>query len=168
MENRPIIKIKRDKMDVIIETVTILALLITFLYPAFYYSYLPENIPAHFNFSGEVDRYDHKSWVWLLPIISLVLNTALYFLNKKPHLFNYVDKITAENAEENYRSSIKIMRFTGLVISILFLIITYQTVTLGLSGAKKTPVWSEYLIYCLLFILTFGTLGYVIYKSRKN
>ena len=103
-----------------------------------------------------------------MPIISLVLNTALYFLNKKPHLFNYVDKITAENAEENYRSSIKIMRFTGLVISILFLIITYQTIRLGLSGAKKTPVWSEYLIYFLLFILTFGTLSYVIYKSRKN
>jgi len=167
-DNRPILKIKKDKIDRYVNICNVIIIVFTFIYPAICYSDLPEYIPAHYNFNGEVNRYDEKSWIWFLPILSLGLNVGLYYLIKIPHTFNYLVKITPQNAEDNYKKGSKMMRFTALVISILFLVITYQTVTLALNGLQKTPVWSEYLIYFLLFILTFGTLTYALWESFKR
>ncbi|ORX39461.1 hypothetical protein BCR36DRAFT_340088 [Piromyces finnis] len=38
------------------------------------YNSLPDEIPSHFNFKGEVDSYSGKNIVFLLPIVSTILS----------------------------------------------------------------------------------------------
>lgn len=59
-----------------IHKVMIILILISIIATAFIYSNLPEKIPSHWNIKGEIDSYNHKSFVWftsLLPLGSYLL-----------------------------------------------------------------------------------------------
>lgn len=62
-------------MEVIILMLTLLPL----LYLGMIYNSIPNEVPMHFNASGEVDRYGSKMELWLLP---LLLNILMYALLK--------------------------------------------------------------------------------------
>jgi uncharacterized membrane protein len=131
--SKPIVKIKKDWIDKLLFITSGVVMLLTFIYPAIYYNQLPEEIPIHYNFSGEVDRYGAKDSIWFLPILGLLAFVGLNYIASNPHLFNYSEKITPENATKQYKSAARLMQVTALIISILFLIIIYQTITLGLD-----------------------------------
>ena len=68
---------------------------------------LPDTIPTHFNFQGQVDGYGHKSALWAIPMLSAGLYLALGLIatKLKPWLMNYPVKVTEENAPKLYPSS---------------------------------------------------------------
>lgn len=60
-------------MEVIILMLTLLPL----LYLGMIYNSIPNEVPMHFNASGEVDRYSSKMELWLLPLLVNILMYAL-------------------------------------------------------------------------------------------
>ncbi|WP_452223052.1 DUF1648 domain-containing protein [Lacinutrix chionoecetis] len=161
-DSRPKLTLKKDQAQRILEYATFGLLCIALLYTVLNYNNLPEQVPMHFNLSGEVDSYGEKSFVWFPILIGFVLCIGIYKLNKYPHLFNYPDKITKENAEKHYTSAVKMMSWLNFLMALLFAVVTYQIVSLGMSGASKSAKWSEYLIYVVIAIMTFGPLIWVV------
>ena len=87
-------------------------------------------IPVHFKITGEIDRFGHKSSLFELPLIATVLYLILTIVNRYSHLFNYMEKITVDNAKEQYKSATTLLRFVKLFVIVIFLIITYTTINI--------------------------------------
>ncbi|MBO5034863.1 MAG: DUF1648 domain-containing protein, partial [Oscillospiraceae bacterium] len=64
--------------------------LLPFLLVALFWGRLPDRIPIHWNFAGEVDNYGSKSFLWGLCCISPALALLLQFLPRlDPKKENY-------------------------------------------------------------------------------
>ncbi|MDX1271164.1 DUF1648 domain-containing protein [Bizionia paragorgiae] len=159
---RPKIKVSRDTTDKVIETLTVLSLVFSFGFIGFHYSELPDLVPAHFGLDGKVNRYDEKSMIWFLPLLLSVICFGIYILNKQPYLYNYAIKITSENAEKQYRSSTKMMRYINLSLALICAVITYEMVTIALSNSTNFSPFSNYFLILILAFLTITPIVLVI------
>ncbi len=120
MEERPKIKIKWDRYDAILEIAVILLLLTSCFLVAYNYKRLPDQIPTHFNFKGEIDSFGSKKSIWGLLLIETILYLVITILNQYPHVFNYPTTITQENAENQYKKATKLLRVLKLILVIVF------------------------------------------------
>lgn len=144
-ENRPKIEIKKEPFDKKMEWLAISALIATFVVPAIYYNSLPDTIPIHFNSKGEADGFGPKYYVWILPLISLCLFGALSYVTKIPHKFNYLQEVTMDNAEKQYRGGVKMMVVLNAWCCCLLCFLTYSVVQNALGnqdglGTYFTPL----------------------------
>lgn len=127
--------------DKTIEVITIALLLTYWATLLLTYPSLPEKIPIHFNYKGEIDNVASKGSIILLPIISTLVYALLSVLAKYPENFNYTEVITAENAQRNYTQATRILRFTKLGVIVLFMIIDYYTIEIALDQKQKLDIW---------------------------
>lgn len=77
MNKRPILKLKLNTTDIVIEASSWFAMGIFWILIIYFFYVLPDTIPIHFNAMGKVDRYSDKSEIFSLPIIS----TVIFFSN---------------------------------------------------------------------------------------
>jgi uncharacterized membrane protein len=91
------IEVERRKMDFTgkaLVAVNLVIMILTWVYVSFYYPSLPDTVPTHFDLSGRVSGYGHKSTLLLPPIILtvvvvLILLTVKYrftLVNRYPYL----------------------------------------------------------------------------------
>ncbi len=73
--------------------------------------FLPEQIPAHYNFAGEVDRIGSKFETLLFPLCAIGMGFFMLWMAK-----------IAAKQEENGRNNEKIVFYTGMGISVGFTI----------------------------------------------
>jgi len=72
----------KSNFFIFIEILGSLALFAGLLLPTLYFNYLPEEIPIHYNFSGQPDSYGPKLSLWILPLVSAFLFAGLHLLPK--------------------------------------------------------------------------------------
>ena len=86
--------------------------------------FLPDKIPAHYNFKGQVDRWGSKYESLILAFIILILGFLFLFISKK----------TGKNkggANDNEKGSILIFTISLLVLNVIniyFLYTSFKTV----------------------------------------
>lgn len=139
--NQPKIPIKNTLTDHLINALTAIALLCTFILPTIYLNELPEEIPTHFNGLGKPDDYSNKTSIWLLCIISALITIGLFWLKNKPHLLNYPVAITNNNAIQVYKITKTMLGLLTLLIVIAFLYITYQSIAMALGNSIGLGKW---------------------------
>jgi len=161
---RPRINIKLEPIDRIIELIGIVGLLILIGLPIIYFNELPDTMPIHFGLNGQADAWSDKGTVWMLPIIGIVMYLGMFLLNKFPHIFNYPQKITKDNAEKLYRTATRMVRTLNALIACLFAYITYSTIQTALGNQNGLGD----LFMPIFMILIFGTTAYFLYKSIKK
>ena len=137
MGNRPKIKVPFEPVDIIVEVISMTALLLMIIYTIIEYKHLPDMIPTHFNAQGIADGFSDKSMIWGLPIIGVVIYVGLFILNKFPHVHNYMVNITEENAFKNYQFSTRIVRGVSVFTVVLFAYIQY-TIIASAKGENIT------------------------------
>jgi len=152
MESLPKIKLKLTKTDKIIEAIGYLILAGFWIMVIVSFSDLPENIPIHYNVSGEVDGYSKKTSIFLLPIIGTFMFIILTLLNANPETFKYDVKITAENAQKQYANATQRMRLMKVIVIFLFLLIDYQTIQIAKGNSEGLGIWFLPLTMGLIFI----------------
>lgn len=167
-EDRPKIILPKDQTQKAIEIIIFLCIAFCFIYPAIYYTALPEQVPMHFNYKGEVDKHGSKDSVFVLAIIAAITSFVIFKLNKYPHVFNYTVKITQENAAKQYKDAVKMLTYVNLLIAILFVIICYQIVNIALANGNQFGQWSEYLIYIIIATITVGPILLALINVFKN
>ncbi|PLW91979.1 MAG: hypothetical protein C0592_13135 [Marinilabiliales bacterium] len=163
-KNRPRIKIKTDVYDVIFEVLGLLALIFMIIFPLVNYAELPDQIPMHYNAAGEVDSYGAKAIVWAIPGIALILYAFLFWVSKKPHIFNYTVEITEENAARHYRTAVRIMNILKSIMAWTFGYITFTTVRVGMGVQDGLGKYFLIIVLALVFI----PIGFMIFSSRKK
>jgi uncharacterized membrane protein len=141
MENRPRIKLSLSKLDKTVETTSKIALIVMWGLTLYGILKLPDTIPTHFNALGKADGYGHRMAFLILPILATIIYFGLTKLNNYPHIFNYLQKITVDNAERQYTIATRLMRFMKFAILLLFsLIILYSYMT-AIGVANGLGMW---------------------------
>ncbi len=91
---RPKLYIPMSKLEVILEIISVIAVILTWVYLITSWSKMPSMIPAHFNSSGQVTGYGSKDVSFIFPIIGTFVTILFNVLARFPHIFNYSVKIT--------------------------------------------------------------------------
>lgn len=128
-KNRPKIKLEKTEFDVLIDCANLIVLTVYLSYIFLQFQQLPETIPTHFNAEGIADGFGSKFSIWILPFIAFLIVVGFKILNNYPHQFNYLVKITEENAPRQYQLGTRIIRFTAFYILLLFFYISYATIS---------------------------------------
>ena len=161
---RPRIKIRKTSVDFATEIAGIIGLLLLISLPLYYFDKLPQTIPRHFGANGEPDGFSGKGIIWIFPIIGIVMFVGMFWLNKYPHIFNYPQQVTKENAERLYTIGTRMIRTLYSIITCIFAYITWSIIQTALGnqdglGTRFTPVF---------IIIIFGVTGYFLYQSMNK
>jgi len=162
---RPIIFINKGAIDSILDYTSLVIILFIWGFTSINYKYLPDIIPTHFNSNGVVDDYGSKNTIWILPVIVTAVFILFAVINKFPHQFNYMVKITPNNAEKQYRLATRMMRVLQFNISILFTCIIVKVVRLSVDKNLRLEWW---LIPLLLLSIIIPTMYMVIVSGSKK
>lgn len=134
MADRPIIKLEWTAWDKILEGLGFLALVLLLVLPVYFYPELPDRIPKHYDAAGQVTAYGGKGMLWIVPILGLITYATLFFINKVPHIYNYLIEITPKNAERQYRMATRMIRTLNVIIVSTFLYSFYGTIQNALGN----------------------------------
>ncbi|MEN2984424.1 MAG: SdpI family protein [Dictyoglomaceae bacterium] len=127
-------KYKVDKYTFKKDFIILLLISLMFITGAILYPYLPEKIPMHWNFKGEIDRYGSKfEGVFAIPLTVLFLYLGLLYLP-------YIDP-----KRENYPKFERVYQIIKYLFVIVFSIIHYSVIISALGGPrdlipKITPI----------------------------
>lgn len=127
---------KLRSIDYLLEIAGLAALLCLIAMPFFFLKDLPDELPKHFNLTGEADSYGGPGIIWSLPITGLILYIGMTLLNRFPHLINYPVKVTADVADRMYQIGTGTVRVLKLLVILSFVYINYQTIRIGLNEAS--------------------------------
>lgn len=136
-------KLKNNKIDWIIEIMCLTLLIGLTAYLIFHWGSIPDKIPAHYDWEGNIDRWGNKSDLIFLPMMSWFLYLLITGLQQVPLVWNTGVKITEENEERVYRT-LKYMLETLklIVVADLTYITVHSLMGKSLSGwfAMIVPV----------------------------
>tara|TARA_R100000935_G_scaffold1439_1_gene4563 strand:- start:122016 stop:122447 length:432 start_codon:yes stop_codon:yes gene_type:complete len=139
-------------MKITLRVIIIALILLSFLFPAFYYTQLPEEIPIHFNAAGEADGFGKKSTIWLLPILNIVNLLVVFAITSGAKYMPKQKKQPPLFAE-----------IVGLYVMILTTYIGIANVLVALGKLKSLGTW--FLPFVL--VLTILLIGYIVIQQRK-
>ncbi|MDO4225026.1 MAG: DUF1648 domain-containing protein [Bergeyella zoohelcum] len=137
-----------NTLPTILNSISFLFLALIFFTAIKNYPQLPNKIPIHFNIEGKADRYSSKKWIFLLPILGLVL---LAFMTADLE-YNFPIKITKENFENQKLIADIVTSGIGLISMLLFYSIIQLTI--HYQDEIKRKKWK-------IYIWTFGILSII-------
>ena len=162
---RPRLKVAKRPFDHIVDYIGNVAVSLMIALPIIYWNQLPDIIPSHFNFAVEPDDYGSKWVVVTLPLIGIILFTAMRWIVTKPHIFNYATMITEENAEAQYTMVTRLLRVVNTIVASIFAYLTYAMIHTALGNMSGPG--NQFVI--ILIVLTLGLpLTYLIAANRKS
>ena len=164
MEARPKIKINLTQYDKLLEIGGIIILVIMWTLSAFNYYHSTDTVPIHFNLSGQPDGYGSKVTLLLLPIIPTVIYFGMTQLNKYPHIFNYMTKITEENAKHQYTIATRMIRILKVSVVLIFTIDILSALLMTFGVVDGLGQWSFPVTILILAVPT----TYLIIQSLKK
>ena len=138
---RPKIRPPRRFWDRVLEAIAIVSVLCGIYLVFQAWPTLPQTIPTHFDAAGNADGFGPKGTIWLFPAIGIVMIPLMLFLRLFPWLTNLPIKITEENAEYQYTLVVRLMSLMACVVSLLFLALIYDTITIAGGGTSLLGGW---------------------------
>lgn len=150
--------IKRSKYDIFTAIFCIFALIFTLIVLFIYYPSLPEAIPVHFDFQGEIDRMGSKNSIFITYLIGVILYVFLVIISKVPQIWNTGVEVTDENKEKIYRTLKDFLNTIQIFVVLVFSYLSLHTITL-----ENLPV----IFIILFFLLMIGIIIYFVYKLHK-
>jgi len=136
MKDQPKIDIPVSSVERMIDAAAILFASSALLLAFYYYSSLPDQVPSHFNYKGEVDGHGSKNFIFLLPVLAIAMALGFIYLAGFPNKFNYLKKITPDNAAYEYHRTRFMVRVLNVFTSLLLFVITWETIQ-GARGAAS-------------------------------
>jgi hypothetical protein len=141
-----------QKFEKMIEAINLLFVLGNIIFLVYAWNILPNRIPLHYTFSGQIDKYGGKYTLIFLPIVIVVMYLGLTLLCKFPHVFNYAVEITSENAERQYRIGVRYIMILKLAIVIIFSYIQFKSIQLAFNNKDSLGVWFLPIFLLVLFV----------------
>jgi uncharacterized membrane protein len=138
---QPFVKIKKEPVDFFLEYSALIVLIATWGFTIYHFNKLPDIIATHFDLNGNPNGFGSKFTIWLLPIIITLVYILIYVLNRYPHKFNYLTKITEQNAYKQYKLASRMMRILLFNITILFAYITFKEIDGAYTKSSALEWW---------------------------
>lgn len=131
--NRPKIKIPKTRSEWVWDIVGMVIYLSTIFFLIYVWNQLPNEVPAHYNAAGEVDRWGSKAELLILPGIGLFTLLFMYVFEKFPEMHNYPQRINESNAAQFYLHSRKLLNRLKNICLIIFSLLLYESVSVALG-----------------------------------
>ncbi len=152
-------KQKYTKTQLMIEALTLFILLSLFAYVITSWDMIPEQIPSHFNFHGQIDSWSDKNMIFFPMLVCLFLYLLLTIAYFHPSMWNMPVKITEENRVRAYHYTRNMITVLKLELVSVFAYITIQT--------SKAEMLSQYFLPLFLTVV-FGTMAlHIVYINKK-
>lgn len=126
--DRPIFRLPWRPLDRVLEGLSLLGLVLVLVLPAVSYAELPETIPIHFSATGEPDGWGGRAMIFLMPGLGVVLYGLMTFVGRMPHRYNYLWKITEENAPRQYALAVRMMALVKFEVTWLLAFLAWMMV----------------------------------------
>ena len=156
------VKLKLPLIGKVFNGVALLSFLSSLIYIIVKWSSLPERVPSHYNAFGEPDAWSNKVFIFFPISIGFMLWVGCYFIEKHPHIHNYI-WLTSKNKFRLYRNSMLMINFIKNEILLYFSFNIWNDVHVAKGNEPLFDVWQ---LPIFLFVL-FGTLFYFIFRSFK-
>ena len=149
---RPNLDLPDTSLDKKLRIASVIGIALMFGLVVFNYASLPDRIPIHFGFTGKPDGYGDKVWIWLIPVITVILFLFMDGVRKIPHTFNYPVKITENNVKYQYGLARTMMAGMNLCVVFLFLSIVWNTILVATGKSSQLGFGVVILTFLLIFI----------------
>ena len=94
---------KRTRLMNVVDALCVLLMIASTVYLVTHLDDVPDRIPRHYNWSGQIDGWMDKSLVWIHPVLMVGLFILFSIVEFFPHLYNMGGiKVTDENRERLY------------------------------------------------------------------
>jgi len=160
---RPQIHIEKTMFEKLANIIGIASIVAMILYIELNWSALPDDVPIHFNAAGEVDRWDSKWSMLILPIIAIALYIFMEVIEKRPHTHNYPARLTEQNAAQFYKESCQTLNLTKNITTLMLAYIAVRSVLVALEKVQGLGVAT---IGIFLFIIGFIIIRGMIRMSK--
>ena len=97
---------------------------------------LPDQIPMHYDFAGNIDRYGSKASALFLPILAVIMYITITVTERFPKSWNTGVEVNERNMEFIYNEIKDMVVTIKLATTLLFAVISYFV----FSGAAL-PFW---------------------------
>lgn len=141
LKDQPKIVPPKSDFQNIMDRIALVALVGFLAYFLFLWPGLPEQVPVHFDGSGQPDSYGHKATLLILPLISLGTYLLFVIINKKPYNFNYPVKITEKNAERQYILARNMISGLNAALIVAFFYLSWKSGMLMQGEADGLGPW---------------------------
>jgi len=153
-------KIKNSPADIIMEILGLIMLIGTPLYLLIRWSSIPDKLPMHYNFAGEIDRWGGKGEILFLVVMVWILYLMISLVEHFPSIWNTGVQVTSENRARVYRTLKYIVKTLKLVMTLIFTFLIFNTV-----AGTPLPRWFTP-AYLILIIGNFAFWLIRLYRVR--
>jgi len=140
-EYRPIVDLPNTNVERNFDLVSFACVVIMVMGSIAMMAYLPDRIPIHWNLKGQADGFGSKTTMLLLPMFSVLFFCMFSWVYKIPHKYNYAQKLTPENYEEQYLGSRKLLRIIHAFSQITFVCILGFILNGAFGESQNIPFW---------------------------
>lgn len=140
-------KIKNNKIDLGMEAICVVILMGITLYLIFNWSSIPERVPLHYDWAGNIDRWGHKTELLILPIMSWFLYLMITGMEQFPKIWNTGVTITEENQVRVYRTLKYMIKSSKLIMILDFTMMDVYSMM-----GKALPEWFGIVFVGAIFI----------------
>ncbi|HLR71776.1 MAG TPA: DUF1648 domain-containing protein [Pseudogracilibacillus sp.] len=158
---RPRLNISKTKSEWIWDVIGYSTFIGSVVFLMIVWTEIPEEVPAHFNFKGEVDRFGSKWELFILPGIALLTTLLIQTLEKFPEIHNYPKRFSEANAKDFYLNSRKMVNQLKNAMLIIFSMILFESISIALG-------WDIRLNKFFMPIVIIGTGLPIIYALMKR
>jgi uncharacterized membrane protein len=163
IQNRPVLKIEKTPLEIALNIISSLLFIGSVLYLLMEWPSLPNRVPMHYNFFGEVDKWGSKGIIFLHPIIGAALWIGLTILEKFPHAYNYIVGLTEENIERQYKNGRIMINVIKNEILIYISYSIWKDIKIAYGHDIAFGTWD----LALFLIVLFGSIGFFIVRSFR-
>lgn len=161
--NKPKLDIPKSTFQKVLDIITMLIFAAGIVYLFVVWGQLPDQVPAHYNAAGEVDRWGSRWELLLLPIIAAVLGISMSFLEKHPEWHNYMN-LNENNIEFQYKNSVLLLNVIKNECVLLFVFVNYNMVQVALGKAEPLGI-----LFLPIFLgILFGSMIFFIIRSIQH
>ncbi len=157
------IKIERNWLDTVTEAVSLVCLVGVVVFLALVWNNLPDQLPAHYNFAGEVTRWGSKNIVLFLPALSWVIFGMISLIERFPQVWNTGVRVTDANRTQVYRVLKNLIQVVKALVVAVF---AYLTVITALQ--ISLPPWFLLAFLLVLFFSIMRCFASLFRISRES
>lgn len=114
---------------------------------AVFYMQLPDQVGIHINFNGEVDDWGSKRYLWIIPIVFLILWCFLFLLFK---YLPVIERTIKGKVDEKRHAQTRDVLMITLVVQLTVWLLYTVNLIYTINGIEGIPYWLMWLAYFVI------------------
>ena len=120
---------------------------------------LPDRVPMHFDFSGNITRYGSKYEMFILPALTILIGLTFPLMEKS---------VIKQDGEKGIQNA-KVLYWCGIIISLIFLALTILIAYTGYNDTQNINAGIDVLrVVAVCLSISYIIIGNLLPKCKQN